>query len=57
VSPPVYAPRLGLQPEGPGFTGTARALGYETEPGGERAFADAMLREAITCWLTADIDG
>jgi hypothetical protein len=34
----------------------ARALGYEIEPGGERAFADAVLREVITYWLTADID-
>jgi hypothetical protein len=34
----------------------ARTLGYEIESGGERAFAGAMLREAITYWLTADID-
>ena len=48
---------LSYSPEDPGFTDTARALGYEIEPSGERAVADAMLREAITYWLIADIDG
>ena len=38
--------------QGDGFATMACDLGYTITPGGERAFADAMLREVIDYWTT-----